>query len=251
MFGKREVTMKSLVLLLASMTVGTIGCGKADYEAAMKSRIQGLAFESKFIELLQRDSTEVIKGVAELRLPVFIDQDAVSMTVGKKTRQGVPIDPRRIQPPGIAIPGFRYSYETFVDMGGKNNTHPLYTYFGSVPGSQPQKQVLNAILKGARSISRKATWQDVPLDTPDRQKLNFKKLVVEGVQDFEMDAKGGEMSKKPGKLEIYVHSTKEFHVIVGFRGTDDAAAKVNMFDAAPVAMGTLTIEAAEADEADA
>jgi hypothetical protein len=132
-------------------------------------------------------------------------------------------------------------------MGGKNNTHPLYTYFGSVPGSQSQKQVLNSILKGARSISRNATWTDASLDTPDRQKITFKKLAVTGVQDFEMDARGGEIDKKPGKLEVYVHSTKEFHVIVGFRGTDEAADKMKMFDAAPVSLGTLTVESPEPD----
>jgi hypothetical protein len=228
-----NATTTALVLASSLLVCMLLGCGKAEYEKAMNERISGLAFESNFIEGLQTSPTEIISDIAELRLPTFIDERATTFTKNAKNRQGLRIDKRRIQPPGIELPGFRYTYELFVDLGGKNNTHPVYTYFASVPGSEPIQRVTGRIRRGG--------WEDVSLDTPERQKIQFKKLTVRGSQEFEMDQGGGEIEKKAGQLEIYIHSTPAHHIIIGFRGTNEAAEEVGMFDVVPYSLGTLTV----------
>lgn len=240
---------QSWLVSICCFVTMVFGCGKGDYEAAMQSRVTDLAFESKFIEGLQPDATEVIKDVAELRLPSYIDDRATTLTKTSKTRRQVAISRNRIQPPGIDIPGFRYSYERFVDMGGRNNTQPLYAYFASVPATQSLKSVQNKILSGARAISRNAGWTAENLDTPERQKIAFQKLSVKGVQDFDMDPGGGDTQKKEGQLDFYIHSTKEHHVIVGFRCPNEVDTKENVFAVVPFAMGTLQVQEPIDDEA--
>ena len=233
-YAQKRATVLILFFAGIGLLVST-GCGKAAYEDAMRNRVKTLAFASNFIEGLNA-GTEVIEDrdgtIAEFRMPTAIKTDS-RFTSRSKNRQGFAIDKRRIQPPGIKLPGFRYSYETFVDMGGRNNTHPVYAYFAAVPGSDPVAKVKNAIKKGG--------WQNVTLDTPDRQQLNFAKLSVTGTQEFELSPNGGEIEKKPGKLEIYVHSTPAHHVIIGFRGTNEADEKVKLFDAVPFSLGTLEV----------
>ena len=223
----------------------TLGCGQGEYEAAMNDSIKGIAFDSNFIQGLSADPAEIIKDVAELRLPAFIDNFATSLTMTSKDNAGDLIDPRRVQPPGIKIPGFRFSYEKFEQLGGRNTDQPLYVYFGSRPGNEPIKSVTGPILQGARKIRKNINWTTEELDTPDRGRLKFQKLSVKGIQDFEFDPRGGQIEKKAGQLDIYVHSTPEHHIIVGFRTTDAIAEMTKMFDLAPFSLGKLTVLGAE------
>lgn len=240
-YAQRRAT--NLVLFFAGLgLLFSMGCGKAAYEDAMRNRVKTLAFESNFIEGLKTE-TEVFEDsngvIAEFRMPTGI-QTENRLTTRSKDRQGFDIDKRRIQPPGMQLPGFQYSYETFVDMGGRNNTEPVYAYFAAVPGSDSIAKVKNAIKRGSG-------WQNVTLDTPDHKQLSFAKLTVAGSQDFELNPGGGEIQAKAGKLEIYVHSTPSHHVIIGFRGTNEAAEKISLFDAVPYSLGTLQVTGADAE----
>jgi len=233
--------MNAKLGMFAVVLLATLGCGQGEYEAAMKNSVKDIAFDSNFLEGLSLDPAEIISDVAELRLPLLIDDYATSLTKTSKDNAGDRIDPRRVQPPGITIPGFRYSYEKFEELGGRNSEQPLYVYFGSVPGSDPIKKVTGSMLSGARKISRNVNWTEAELDTPERGKLKFQKLSVPGVQDFEFNPKGGQIEKKKGLLEIYVHSTKEHHIIIGFRAPDAVAEKTKLFDLVPFSLGTLTV----------
>lgn len=234
-----------LVLFLVGISVVlSLGCGKAAYEDAMRNRVKTLAFESNFIEGLKTES-EVFENrdgvIAEFRMPTAVETEG-RFTSRSKDKRGFPIDKRRIQPPGMSLPGFRYSYETFVGMGGRNDFQPLYVYFAAVPGSDPVNKVKAAISK--------KTWQSVKLDTPDRRQLDFEKLSVTGNLEFEMDPGGGEIQKKPGRLEIYLHSTPAHHIIIGFRATNEVDEKVELFKAVPFAMGTLQAMGNAGEESD-
>ena len=69
--------------------------------------------------------------------------------------------------------------------------------------------------------------------------------------DFEMDPGGGDIQKKAGRLGMYVFSSPEHHVIIGFRGTDDALDESDVIQKGEFALGTLVFQdAADGDDAE-
>lgn len=236
--------LKSRSACLAAGVVLLVGCGKSEYEAAMQAKMNQLAFASKFLEHLHQQPTEVIERVASLQLPTFIDETVKTYQPGAKDRRGDAVSPGRIQPPFMNLPGFKYCYEMYVDLGGRNNTHPVYCYIASVPvKAQKQATLLGRMKANARRAFPSADWQTINLDTPDGSQLAFKKLSARGSQEFTMNPDGGDVRKVPGQFDLYVHSSPDVHVIVGFRASDEAGSNASVFESASLALGTLTVEA--------
>ena len=149
------------------------------------------------------------------------------------------------------IPGFQYCYENYADLGGRNETHPVYCYIASVPVEDlKQAALLGRIRSDVRKKFPGADWQNVELDTPDGGKVSLKKLSAKGSQAFEMNSEGGEVRNASGQFDIYVHSSPDVHVIIGFRASDQAASKLNVFETAEFALGTLTVESLGEDNSD-
>lgn len=249
MFGIKPklVYIVSLLLGFACIT----GCGKGDYESSMNQTLTRLAFASKFQENLHPDATEAIPEVASLRLPLYITEEAKTLTMTSKNRVGDTLPKSRIQPPFLNIPGFRFSYEQHVDMGGRNNTQPVYCYLGTVPAAgRKQGAILNTIKAQVGKAFKGAVFQSVQLDDPEGNKVSVQKLSVSGKQAFETDASGGDVRQLNGQFDCYVYSSPDHHVIIGFRSSDDLAQKIGTFEKGEYALGTLAVQAIEPADGD-
>jgi len=236
-------------MFICAIALSVIGCGKAEYEAKMRTRVDTLAFASKFLEGLYQEPQSVIRDVVDLRLPKAFPEDTPTLTRGKKNRRGEAIKPGRIEPPFARIPGFKYSYERFINLGDRNDFHPIYCYFGSVPVGEKKRSTILAEIKSQTGKKFKgATWTDESLDTPDGQKVPVKKLSVKGAQSFDTDPDGGDPKKLPGQFDVYVYSSPQNHIIIGFRTTEKADEITSLFTNGGLSVGTIKIPEALADE---
>lgn len=244
----RPKKLTIFTILLATV----LGCGKADYEAAMESQATNLAFGSRFIDNLHIDAEEVLDRVAELRLPSFMDDEKIMLRMTDKNQYNELRNPDRIQPPGMRIPGFKKSYEKLVDVGGRDG-EAVYWYFAATDASQPAKSLEQQLRRDAAKTAPKSkpSFRDVSLDTPDRGTIKFRKLSVKGSQLFNTDARSPQLTKRNGQFDIYVHTTPQHHIIIGVRATDKAIAETKAMELASFAMGTLSVltEPASSDEA--
>lgn len=246
MFRRRSMYVSAWL----TAVVVSVGCGKSDYEQLMQKQMTTLSFSSKFIESLHRDPAAVIEGVASLRLPNYISSEAQTLTMGQRNARQEPIDPNRIQPPFGRIPGFRFSYERFIPMGGRNEFKPVYCYVASVPAKDTSLQgIKSEIQKVAAKAFKGAVWQTIDLDTPDGGKLKYDKMSLRGPQPFHTNPAGGDIEQLAGQCDFYIRSSKDFHVVIAFRAPDDVGENENVFEAAEYAMGTLAIEQLGDDDA--
>lgn len=230
---------------LTILSLLTIGCGKSDYEAAMKSREQQLKLGSGFLETLHEYETEILGGAASLQLPTYLTTEMKELRKGDRTpRIGTPMPANRIQPPGMDIPGFDYTCELFLRMEGNANKQPIYWHFGSAPGDSSLKALEKKLAAdAAKAVPKsKPTFVDVQVAKPDGSTLAYRKLTARGVQSFCADPDTTDFEDKPGEFRIYIHSAGDQHVIVAIRGTDEV---IKQLDAgmkhAEYALGTLSV----------
>jgi len=229
----------------------TLGCGKSEYEATMLSSVKDLAFGSRFIDNLHIDATEVLEGISELRLPTYVPSDALTLTMASRDRYRKPMDPDRIQPPGLRIPGFRYTYEMIIDAGDAKNKETLCWYFAAVPATEKLAAIEAKIKSGAAKTVPKSrpAFVDASLDTPERTKIAYRKMSVTGTQLFNADVDTPEDIQRAGQFDVYIHTTATHHVIIAIRGTTGAIEAANAMDHASYALGTLKIlNAGESDD---
>ena len=244
----RSSLPKLTILVVVATTI--LGCGKQEYEAQMLSSVKDLAFGSRFIDNLHIDTTEAVKGVAELRLPLYVGRDVKTLTSVSKDRYRKPMSPDRIQPPSMRIPGFRYKYEMFVGDGKDKET--LCWYFGAVPATEKLATIEATIKSGAAKTAPKSrpAFVDASLDTPERTKIAFRKMSVTGTQTFQADPETIDTVKRPGQLDVYIHSNDSHHVIFVIRGTQGAIEEVDAMDHASYALGTLKMLGSANDSGD-
>jgi hypothetical protein len=84
-------------------------------------------------------------------------------------------------------------------------------------------------------------WKTVTLDTPDLQKIEWKKLSARGDQFFDATSKGGENTFHDGVFDVYVHSDDTYHVVVAFRAPVNIDDQIHLMEAAPYCVATLTV----------
>ena len=220
------------------------GCGQADYEASMKSQYQALERGSGFLEALFKDPNDVLGGAASLQLPTYINEEAKVLRVGQRTRNGSLMSAARIQPPGMDIPGFDFTYELFLKMEGVANMQPMYWHFGSAPADTKLKTIENKLRAGAAKAVPKSKpgFVDASVSTPDGGTLRYRKMTVRGTQSFSADPDtNDDFENKPGELRVYIHTAGDRHVIIAMRGTDEVIQQLDAMNKAEFALGTLSV----------
>lgn len=236
----------SKLTVIAIIAAVLAGCGKAAYEKQMFAVKDNLTLASRFIENLHKTENDVIDGVAVMKLPLYIDGDALTFQTGAKTRVGNPISRDRIQPPSVNIPRFAYSYEMFVDMGGIDNKHPLYWYFGSAPADAKLKGIEQALRsETAKMVAKsKPSFVDVSIPTPTGGTIAYRKMSVKGKQDFNTDPDVPDTEQREGQFDVYIHTTADAHVIIAIRGSNEVIEKLDAINIGTFALGTLKAEGA-------
>jgi hypothetical protein len=224
------------LLLAGSMCLA--GCDlTGQYEARFQQALATSAQRAQFDQLLY-PAGEEIKDTAgqpvgvSLRIPTLFDSSSKTLK---------PSDPQA-QPP-LPLPGLSYTRERPVNDDA-NKFLPVYAYFAAVPKSeQKADSVQVALQQQAAALAPGAAWTDATLKTPEGQTVTFKRLRIEGTQEF-FSAQTKAAEKTAGRLDIYLVDSPTHHVLIGWRAPKAQGDKYQFTAASEAAMGTVSVVAA-------
>jgi hypothetical protein len=132
---------------------------------------------------------------------------------------GATINPDRLQPPFLKLPGFKLCYEGISKTGA--NELPFYCYLAAVPAQPGDAAKLAGQLQTqlkARFPDATGDWQSNDAPTPDGYNVHWRKIRVEGDQPFLVKT-GDQVAPQnlPGVFELWVHDADNYVLLVGWR----------------------------------
>lgn len=257
MYNRKTISRPRRILslgCLAGTLVGILftvsGCGTGEYDRRMRASIQEVGSKAKFQNLLYPNPISIVPG-ASFRLPALFDNTAKSWAEGNPTETGLAVHPDRLQPPFIKLPGFRYCYEVFPKSGGQED-NVMYCYVAaSNTTSQGQEDLIASIQSDLKKKFPDAPeeWETVDLDTPEGATIAVRRTTVSGMQRFDLTPMGGPMKDFDGRMDLYLISTNDNHILIGWRGMSEFVAAAKLFESAEAAMGSTQISAGDTEAA--
>jgi len=239
----RSLTNQFATLALLTVVMSVIGCGVSAYESRMQDRLAELQRLSKFIDLLNDGPIAVAETGVSLKLPRIFDENSNALVVGAKNESELTIDPKRVQPPFVDLPGFQFSYERFA-QDDTGVWMPVFCYLAVEDTANiTAGELKSSIRKGIKDeLKTDADWEEIQIDSPSGQTADWSRVSVTAPQKFDCTVHGGEYKDFPGRFDLYLHTTDDRHVLIGFRAPDAVAGTWPLFQAAEAAIGTVTIE---------
>ena len=210
---------------LAMLLVAS-GCGTGAYEERMAATLAEMKTASQAEVSLQDfygympDEDALSGGAVNLRLPMVF-QDVYN--AGSKDPQtDASIEPKRLYPAGVPLPGYDRTYEAWhTDDAG--DQWPYYLYLAAQPAEPGTIDGAASELRSALEAELPGTpdaWQTVELANPaGGDALEWKVLRVEGEMLFDKRGADGndEYLRVPGAIELYLHHSDGQQVILGWR----------------------------------
>jgi hypothetical protein len=222
--------------VLAWLPLAVAGCGQAEYDQRLSAKVSLLQQGTAFIEKLHDQATGVAPNVS-LRLPRLFNENSQALNERSQDESRKPMPTARIQPPFAPLPGFRLCYERFYPSGETNL--PVYCYLAAVEAEGQDPQALRGQLQQAlRAQFRTAAWQEVSLKTPSGEPLACHKISASGKQSF-FNQRGLAEEGVDARYELYMHSTPQYHVLVGWRAPQSLISETDLFAVGELSVGTL------------
>jgi hypothetical protein len=211
----------------AALALFLTGCGTSQYNALMGRRLTALRGAVKFQGLYA--PTRLGDTPFSIRVPLEFEHSYEATSAHDD--DGAVINPERLQPPFLKLPGFKLCYEGTTQSG--NDTLPYYCYLAAEPiqpgGADKLLAQLQAQLKaafpppkpeaeGKGDVEAALEWRPLDADTPEGLNIHWRKIRVEGEQPF-MVKTGDKVApqKLPGIFELWAHDAGEYVVLVGWR----------------------------------
>ncbi len=230
--------------LLTCVGIPLLGCGKAEYETRMQAKIQELQYGSVFLENLYEQPIDIpgpSGQVASIRLPKLFDAATTWQLRQIEGLTGKPVETDRIQPPFGHLPGFSFCYEKYFSR------QPVYCYFAVEDAAKKSAEVLlDELQKPLKAKFRAAVWTTEQLKTPTGSQITVKKISANGPQLFFLD--NGDRENSDGAYELYLYSTPQHHVMVGWRAPRDLLGTTKLLEVARLSLGTLEVQGDGASE---
>jgi hypothetical protein len=249
----RSASLGCLLLIVS-------GCGTAAYEAKLNRALTESTRLTPFAALHEQSTTLPGTGIS-LRLPKIFDQAAASYAPGAiSARDSTPdaekvVDPKRLHPSFIQIPGLITTYEAFVAPPNQA-AMPVYAYLGRLGKAESPTltQDIAAQLK-AKFPDKTAEWQEVSAPSPDLaadgsvKNVPWKKLSLTGInQDFDGGSPGSpSFYERAAQFELWVHEGEADVVVIGWSAPEALSGFVNLGSLAPAVAGTLKTGGAVAE----
>lgn len=228
-------------LLLALLVCS--GCGTREYERRLESSASKLRTQAKFNELY---GEQVLPGTpVAVRVPkIFTESPLVEgVPVG-----GKPVDPIRVKPTQVTLPGLKLTYETFID-DPEGRKMPFYCYVGTVDLADGKiKDPAGAMRKQLEESNPKpeslTNWTDVQAHTPDGRSIPWKQLRCIGKQDFFCKNKAGQEQtvNESGVLEINLCEEGNYLIVIAWRAPASIEQKADLAKWAPLVDGCVTVK---------
>lgn len=214
MFNSRKSFAAALFACTALMLL-VAGCGTSQYKTLFNRRLATLRGEVKFRNLY---APTRLPGIPiSIRLPrIFGDSYQASSA---HEDDGAAINPDRLQPPFLKLPGFKLCYEgTHTDGATKL---PFYCYLAALPAQPGDADRLATQLQAQLKQTFPETpddWATVDADAPSGFSVHWRKIRVEGEQSFRV--KTGiqvEAQNMAGIFELWIHDADDYIVLIGWR----------------------------------
>lgn len=179
------------------------------------------------------------KGVT-IRLPILFDPKVMGTPLMRNAAKagGEPVEPTRIQPPGLDLPGYYITYEMFYP-DGEGKDLPVYCYLGALPKGE-SKEAKEEILKQLKDKYPDAEWTDKTLKGASGEGAFelVPGLTVSGPQEFHAKLLAKPI-ETPGRMDIYVVPTDHATVIVAWRAPQEIAKRISFFEAAESSVASI------------
>lgn len=214
MFGSVKYS-RGVWFICAALLLLQVGCGMGEYNRLMKRNLGAMRSESKFRNLYA--PTQLPGTPISIRVPRIYSQSYQADSAHND--DGPAINPDRLQPPFLRLPGFKLCYEGSVLSGADKLPH--YCYLAAVP-SQPgdADKLANQLQAQLNETFPEATvsWEPVDAPTPSGFSVHWRKLRLEGEQPFLVKT-GDLLAPKtlPGIFELWIHDAGQYVVLVAWR----------------------------------
>lgn len=236
----RNLSLKAVLYFVCGCLLATGGCGTGAYNEAFTNRLATLKRQAPFTVLTA--PVTLTDTSVQICIPkAFTNQ----LNEGQADPQGGKIDPRRVQPPFLKLPGFKFAYEAQHDNAGEIT--PYYCYLAALPTQDAKSATLASDLE----IELKSAfpdwggvWEETEVDSPSGGKVKWKMLEVKGLQFFDVDNPAQnkqEFKKVPGVFQLWLHENEHYQVLVGWRVTEAANQTLLLEKLARRSAGTLMI----------
>jgi hypothetical protein len=203
------------VAALALLAPVVSGCGTSNYNALMNRRLGALRAGVKFQGLYA--PTDLPGTPLSIRLPFEFNTSYQANS--SHDDDGAVINPDRLQPPFMKLPGLKLCYEATSVSG--QETLPFYCYLAAVPARAGDADKLAAQLLSqlkAAFPNAPERWEPEDAPTPEGYNIHWRKIRVEGDQSFFVKtANQVAPVKLPGIFELWLHDADNYIVLVGWR----------------------------------
>jgi hypothetical protein len=194
-----------------------------------------------------------------LRIPSIFDQTSASYAPGAiSTRDSTPdkekvVDPKRLHPSFMKIPGLKTTYEVYVSPQGQS-AMPVYLYLATEKKAAPGPERAAALAQDlAAQLKAKFTdqdpkWEDETAASPElspegaAKTLAWKKLAIKVNQEYDGGASGSpSFYERSGQFELWLHDGESDIVLIGWSVPDQIAATVSVAKLSKPVAGTVVI----------
>jgi hypothetical protein len=213
---QRSISRPRLVALwaCAGLVAAASGCGTSEYNALTAKRANTLYAQAPFRSLY--GPTPLDPTPLSIRVPTVFSK--AYYPDSPHPLDGPKINPQRVQPPFLEIPGLKVCYEGTFDLEGRRL--PFYCYLAAVPGKAGDADKLAAELQAELKKKFPSTpdgWEDVQADTQDGSYIAWKKIRVTADQSFLVQVTNPVPTDVPGDFELWIHELPDYVVLVGWR----------------------------------
>jgi hypothetical protein len=241
--------------LLAAFAAVLAGCGSSTYEAAYEKQFKRLKHGAPF-QLLFDNPTQIPDTSVSIRIPALF-KDSYTLTSADPKDMSKVIDPARIQPPFLPLPGFKLCFEaTAAPKSGGGQAVPYYCYLAAAPGDGRAIEAdlldkLKAAFPGTN-----AAWEVVSCDSPTEGSVAWRRIRIQADQRFDIPAWNGPVQQKelPATFDLWHFEGPGVQILMGFRIPDAIKSDIPLCEPPETALdqlaaGTLVVGVAAAPAA--
>lgn len=243
-------------------TMAFTGCGTSAYEDRHSATLKYLQLETPFRPLWEKPVEDFPSQTLSLRIPkIFRTGEANSLnpmtmlTPDPRNEKDV-VDSYRVQPPFLKLPGHQRTYEGFTQVRGTQSldmiTKPYYLYIAMIESNakdkkplspqEMEKQIRDKLVKqfGNKDVSQ---WEKVEPRTPDGGTMTWKRIAATGEQYWvTYEDKAARYKIYPGVYTLYLNSTNDRHILLGWRCAKEVAEAIRLEEIAPICAGTVKLK---------
>ena len=261
-----QLLTKILITPAATLLIvtGVSGCGSREYEDQHQATLKHLRHETPFRSLWEKPVSDLPEKKLSLRIPKFFkDGEAYvlnpswALTADPRRPDDI-VDPNRVQPFYFELEGHQRTYEGFTQVPGRDNPNmtiyrPCYLYIAyvekrgdkgekSLSAAAMEKKLREELVKkfGKKDVTE---WETVELPTPDGGTTTWKRLKATGEQAFFTyeDQNVAQWKADPGVYLLYLRSTPDYHVMLGWRCLPGAVDALDLNTVAAACAGTVKV----------